>query len=294
MPVDDAQLWAQNRRRVRPDDPAQIVLIGTSRMHMGLQPRMLAIETHRSVVQLAIDGSSPIPVLEELGGDPHFCGIVVCEVFPDWFFTGAAVPDGSAAESYVSHYKCSTPSDVVEEHLALAVQQTLVLRSPLITLRDLLGGLTRARIPHPPYVSEDSDRTEIADFTTADPGELTRWLVDRQHGMPHAATPDELRTTLRRLDQLALRINSRGGRVIFALFPAGKQMLELEDGHWPRAQYWDALARQKSSTAINCRDYPQFIGLRSSDGSHLDGENAARFTRDFGTLLLSVLEGARP
>src|SRR5262245_5037782 len=78
---DGPALWSAYRQRVRtPAGPqAPLVLIGSSRFLLGIDPAVLSRSVGRPVINLAIDGSQPFRVLEDLAADPEFHGVVLCE-----------------------------------------------------------------------------------------------------------------------------------------------------------------------------------------------------------------------
>ncbi|MEY2495127.1 MAG: hypothetical protein QOJ45_1619, partial [Verrucomicrobiota bacterium] len=65
---DTEDLWAQTRRRVEPES---VVLVGDSRAWFDLDLDELERGLTRRPVQLALPGSGPLPVLEDLANDEH-------------------------------------------------------------------------------------------------------------------------------------------------------------------------------------------------------------------------------
>src|SRR5882757_5026598 len=71
------ELWADKRAMVYEPSDKTTVFIGSSRIKFDLAVDTWQKETGRQAVQLAIEGSSPIPVLTDLGNDPRFKGRLV-------------------------------------------------------------------------------------------------------------------------------------------------------------------------------------------------------------------------
>src|SRR5205823_5212146 len=76
---DTADLWAEARRRVEPES---IVIIGDSRAWFDLDLDELERGLGKRPLQLAQGGGCGYPVLEELAGDQHFHGTVICSIVP--------------------------------------------------------------------------------------------------------------------------------------------------------------------------------------------------------------------
>ncbi len=71
-------------------EPAKTtVFIGSSRIKYDLDIDTWQKLTGRHAVQLAIEGSSPMPILTDLGNDPNFHGKLVVDVTEVLFFPGA-------------------------------------------------------------------------------------------------------------------------------------------------------------------------------------------------------------
>ena len=91
--TDDAGLWALARGHVQKDNPHRIVLVGSSRIHLGVDVGTLAesFPDWPRPVQLAIHGSNCLPVLQQLSRDEHFVGIAIVEVKPWSFYAGISL-----------------------------------------------------------------------------------------------------------------------------------------------------------------------------------------------------------
>ena len=82
--------WAQQRQRIDHGEGHKTVLIGSSRVLFDVQlPQWQAITGERPI-QLALEGTSPVPILEDLAADPHFTGRLLIGVAPTLFFSGQA------------------------------------------------------------------------------------------------------------------------------------------------------------------------------------------------------------
>jgi len=162
---DDAGLWVSTRATIRPDDHAEVVAIGSSRVQLGLHLDSFAKAFGRKPVQLAVDGSSCVPTLRDLANDPHFCGTVLMDVTPWAFFNGVLSTDGTAAE-YVRTYHHDSPASAVERRLRAVVQQTLSIDLPGARpgAENVLAWMRARSFPQPQYWEIGPDRSKSADY----------------------------------------------------------------------------------------------------------------------------------
>src|SRR3954464_11955305 len=85
--------WAMQRHRIDDGDGAKTVLIGASRVLFDVQLPVWERATGERPIQLAMEGTSPVPVLEDLANDSHFSGRLLVGVTPHVFFAGAIYRD---------------------------------------------------------------------------------------------------------------------------------------------------------------------------------------------------------
>jgi hypothetical protein len=83
---DDKQAWFINRDKLHRNSDRAIVFFGASRMHQAINVRTAVDSSSHNAVQLAIEGSSSLPVLLYLSSDPHFRGTVVFSIPPAFTF----------------------------------------------------------------------------------------------------------------------------------------------------------------------------------------------------------------
>ena len=82
--------WAQQRRRIDQGEGGKTVLIGSSRILFDVQLPVWEKAAGERPIQLAMEGTSSLPVLEDLAADPQFIGQLVVGVAPSLFFSGFA------------------------------------------------------------------------------------------------------------------------------------------------------------------------------------------------------------
>lgn len=79
--LDSPERWAKERARASQLGEQALILIGGSRIQLGIDLDTLRKETELKPVQLAVDGSSFIPVLKGLAEDPTIRGTVLIDYY---------------------------------------------------------------------------------------------------------------------------------------------------------------------------------------------------------------------
>ena len=83
---DMKELWADKRAMVYEPSDKATVFIGSSRNKFDLDVKTWEKMTGEKVVQLAIEGTCPLPVLSDLANDPKFKGKLMIDVTEGLFF----------------------------------------------------------------------------------------------------------------------------------------------------------------------------------------------------------------
>jgi hypothetical protein len=285
---DDADLWSLARSHVRQDDPSEIVLIGASRLQLGVDPQLLGAKLQcRPPVQLAVDGSSCVPVLEHLSRDPRFSGTVLCEVSPWTFFAGIDIAGGKQAE-YVWHYEQRTAYAGIEETLRCLMQEHLALRLPDVSLKRAIAHVLHRKPLKPSYIVTLPDRSRRADYGQVDVADLRRYREERTRIAGFGSQPPRFAQDLRQLNEMVVRIKARGGRVIFLVMPTSGTVREVEEQRMPRAVYWDQLIEATGAAGIHPADHPE-LQFECPEGSHMDYREAKQFTAALAAIVKPLL-----
>jgi hypothetical protein len=284
---DDWPIWAMVRRDVAGGDGETFVVAGASRIQVGFHPDVYQQATGGRAFILAIDGSSPIPVLADLAADAEFSGTVLCSIIPMFL---AEPDDNGRAAKWVRKTRNQTLSSRLETPLRMVVQQTLAWRYTGLLPGELGPQIIEGSWPQPPYAPMRGDRYRPADFSRADLQKVRQGRIQRERELARRARPlarGPFLKRIERLNRLAVRIEKRGGRVIFIRYPSSGPVRELEEKTWPRSRYWDVFARRSCAVSIHFEDYDSLSGFKCPDGSHLDVTDARRFTRE----LIHIIDG---
>ncbi|HEV2212121.1 MAG TPA: hypothetical protein VGS99_02125, partial [Gammaproteobacteria bacterium] len=166
---DSASQWAAQRERVDRLGPEALVLVGGSRMLLDTDVGVLSRHTRYRPVQLAIDGSSFVPVLADLAADPGVKGTVLVDFDINIL---AAPPERDDAYAYVEDYQYGRDRRLPDFHGSEAFLTDLMhahLRSYADGARPLTSLLARVfkRDPVRQYLFRLPDREEFADYSRA-------------------------------------------------------------------------------------------------------------------------------
>lgn len=279
--VDDKALWAQQRARLERHASDAIVLLGASRVQLGISLDTMRRLFPRHVVgQLAIDGTPPVEVLRDLAADESFRGTVVMGASPAQFERRT----WRSAEPFVEYYHQRwRPDDHLDRHIRSGLQTTLVMLRPDLAVPRLVAGLIRAgELPGPSYLETRTDRSRLADYQNLPDLDTHRHhRIERRRRIARSRSPSPPSEWLRdalAVDAMAQRITKRGGEVTFVRFPTTGEHWEIDQTTYPRAQYWDRFAARASAHTIHFRDVPGMRKLKCPDTSHVDRRDAPRLT----------------
>jgi hypothetical protein len=284
--------WAEQRRRIDAGEGGRTVLIGSSRVLFDVQLPVWERLTGERPIQLAIEGTSPVPVLEDLADDPNFTGHLLVGVAPELFFSGFAYRG-----DVVPYYHAQTPSQRsghwLSQHLLEPVFAFYDPDFAFDTVVKRQAWPARAGIPaHRPVrklmVMQDADRNaHMWRKVEADPkyNALVRNIWDeRLNGPPppSLATPEKLQASIDlqigRAAAAVAKLRARGVRVLFVRPPSNGHYYAFEQKVLPRARTWDVLLRRTGAPGIHFEDYPQLQGYTQPEWSHLSASEATRFT----------------
>ena len=144
------ELWSDKRAMVYESPEKTTVFIGSSRIKYDLDIDTWQKMTGRHAVQLAVEGSSPVPVLEDLGNDTAFRGRLVVDVTEILFFS-MAPPNLERAQTALAWYKGRTPAQRASFALDHALESQFVfLDRDFMSLND--GIAASWKIPDRPGV----------------------------------------------------------------------------------------------------------------------------------------------
>ncbi|GAA0722077.1 hypothetical protein [Dokdonella soli] len=282
--------WVEQRRRIDHGEGGKTVLIGASRVLFDVQLPVWERITGERPIQLALEGTSPLPVLEDLAADPQFTGRLLVGVAPDIFFSGFAYR-GDA----LHYYRAQTPSQRIGDWLSKR------LLEPWLAFYDsdfaLATVIRRQAWPvwpgARPHMSvrklmmQDADRnTTMWRKLETDPAyrDLARsiWAQDFNEPLPNMDTPTKAQKVIdeqiQRAVDAVVKLRKRGVQVLFLRPPSTDVFYAYEQRELPRAKTWDVLLQRTGAPGIHFEDYPELQGYEQPEWSHLSASEAKRFT----------------
>lgn len=296
---DSPALWSDKRSMVYEPAEKATVFIGSSRIKFDLDIDTWQKITGRHAVQLAIVGSSPLPVLKDLASDKNFKGRLVVDVTEPFFFSTA--PGATAdPEGDIHYFKERTPAQKASFELNHVLESRLVfLDKQFLSLN---AGLDKLHIPNRPGVFEfplfpmgfgmvDFDRrSKMTDRFLADTI-LQRqvkniWVFVLELGRKEPPPKvDPLPSILQSIKDATDKIKARGGEVVFLRTPSSGPFRAAELGGFPRSKYWDPLLAVTHCSGIHFDDYPAIAHFVCPEWSHLSSQDAIVFTKELIRIL---------
>jgi hypothetical protein len=291
---DDADLWVQTRVKAVEGGKKVIVLIGDSRMQLGINLDAFREKTGIKPIQLAIMNNSPIPVLRHLAEDSAFIGTIICGITEANLNPTSKSP---IAEEWIRAYdeKDKARTRVFyadfENWLQNLSRRVLVFRSvnlaPHDILRRFLLGLS---IPEP-YLTVHPDRSITGDYTKVNIAEhqKMREEIHRRQLSGRPITVARFLENARKLEELVARIHNKGGRIIFIRLPSGGKIWQMDEAIYPKKKYWDMFAAHTLAVTLHFKDYPDLDRYVLPDGLHLDYRDTLPFTQALAQILANDL-----
>jgi hypothetical protein len=283
--------WAVQRDRIHHGEGGKTVLAGSSRVLFDVQLPVWEHITGERPIQLALEGTSSIPVLEDLAADQQFTGRLLVGVSPDLFFGGFAFR-GSAVKYFHKWSPSQRVGDWISTHwlepyfafydpdFALA---TVLRRQPWpvregmhqeLRVRKLMVQPDEDRNSHMwSKVENDPEYREIARKT---------WAQKFNEPIPGMETPEKAKAKIdEQIDKAAkavIALRARGVQVLFVRLPSAGEFYAYEQKYLPRTQTWDLLLQRTGVHGIHFEDYAELQGYESPEWSHLAASEATRFT----------------
>ena len=283
--------WAEQRRRIDNGEGGKTVLIGSSRVLFDVQLPVWEKITGERPIQLALEGTSSVPVLEDLAADENFTGRLLIGVTPDLFFSGFAyrgdtVPyfhkqppsDRSGLwisqhlfEPFFAFYDPDFALDVVVRRQAWppreGVPQRLRVRKLSVSEADRSTKMWQ-KVENDPDYRAIARKTWAQNFTGPPP--------------PMLNTPEKRQKVrdlqIERAVKAVATLRARGVKLVFIRMPSAGDFYAFEQKAVPRAATWDVLLKRTGAAGIHFEDYPEMQGYELPEWSHLSAAEAARMT----------------
>lgn len=303
--------WIEERFRANSLGAKALVIIGASRIQLGIDLKVLKKNTGLEPVQLAIDGSSPHPLLANLAKDPGFQGNVIVDYYPhaigryddsDIALIKAyeeeaqkpfSFPTGRSIEKLLTrviHDHLRSYSDGANPMLSLEYR-ILGKRPPaqyLVTMPDRSRRADYRKVPMPAYYYARVARTLGLQIDAEAQG-LEALLLQKVKEQVARYNDDEWRKKVGETRELVKAIRKKGGKVVFLGMPSSGMVREIEERRYPKARYWDYFEKHIGASALYSNYIPVLKDFVCPDGSHLDMRDQSQFTENLSRVLSSAL-----
>ncbi|HKE47231.1 MAG TPA: hypothetical protein VKB52_04140 [Rhodanobacteraceae bacterium] len=285
--------WLVQRRRIDAGEGGATVLVGASRILFDTSLPVWEKVAGKRPIQLALEGTSPVPIMENLADDPNFIGRLLVDVSPDIIFTGFKYRG-----SVIPYLRDQTPSQRIGDWLSMTFLEpyvafydpdyalsTVVRRQPF----PVRTGMKPSRMVRKLAVQDLDRNTHMWDKVVHDPDyrALCRsiWAEDFNEPPPDMETPEKSQKVvdgeIARAVAAIDKMRARGVRVVFLRPPSDGEYYAYEQKYLKRADTWDLLLQRSGAPGIYFEDYPELQGYELPEWSHMSPPEAERFTANY-------------
>jgi len=295
---DDSPLWANQRARVYEDPDKAVVFIGSSRIKYDLDIPTWEQLTGKQAIQLAMTGSNPRPVLENLANDINFKGNLVIDVTEFIFFSDAPFY-AEKPSAHINYFKDRTPAQrasfkinhFLESKFVFLDKDQLSIGAKLNTIRIK----NRTGIIPPLVFPLEFERTNFDEQSKMTTAFVTDTSINNKvsniwhmlmSGPPPPPMPDSVLlaiciTVKNDID----KIKARGGNVVFVRTPSSGTVFKGEKMGLPREIFWNRLLKETNCKGFYFADYPVLANMICPEESHLSPQDAIVYTQQLVTQL---------
>jgi hypothetical protein len=288
-------MWASKRKQVYEATPAAPVLIGSSRIKFDIDMETWEKAAGRKPVQLALEGTTPRPLLEDLANDQNFKGNLVVDVTEMLFFT----PSGNYYEERANKNIKSYPKWSLAQQASFRINRFLESNFVFLDEEEKSVGVLMKRLPvprrpgvfpglnfPPEWAYGTFDRQTVMDQRFLKSSAMQKqvqgvWASVGGLSGKRGVGGDTLTAILKSVKTAVDKIKARGGQVLFVRTPSSGPFWEAEKKSFPRELYWDRLLAYTQTPGIHFEDYPALSKYTCPEWSHLSPTDAITFTQDF-------------
>jgi hypothetical protein len=295
---DNDALWANQRARVYEPSAETVVFIGSSRIKYDLDIPTWEKLTGKKAVQLAMAGSNPRPVLEDLANDPDFKGDLIIDVTEILFFSDAPFYAKKPLEN-IRHFHDRTPAqkasfevnDLLESQLVFLDKENLSINAKLTAMQlsnrpgifvmpNFPIGFERTQfseqaVMSPEFVSTPAQQKQMTDI----------WHLLMSGPKPPPMTEAVFMAAVNAVKKNINKIRARGGRVVFVRTPSTGIMSLGEKMAFPKDKFWNRLLKETGCNGFHYADNAILNKLVCAEESHLKPNDAVIYTEQMVNFL---------
>lgn len=299
---DNKALWAENYARLENSNSKDVVLLGSSRVHFDIQLDEWEAETGIRPIMLASDGTTPVPVFEEIVNNSDYNGLVVIGITPGLFFTPNIHETffWNRALEKIKHYHNETYAQKLNHYLSIPMENTFAFLNGNeedwnddIDLKTMLAQINvgdRVHNPVPPFYNfakVDLDRNITMFEKTQTDTAFANTIIKVWNFFGSGAPPAVKEPVIELYNELIPKFEARGGSVIFVRCPSSGGYRIGENMGIPRADFYDDFLKQTNSVGYHFEDYEQLNQFHCPEESHLYTPDAKIFTTDLVKIMLT-------
>ncbi|NMM47308.1 hypothetical protein [Marinigracilibium pacificum] len=288
--VDDTEdLWAEQRAKLDDLDERDVVIIGSSRAHQDINLQLWDSLTGRKPLQLALPGSCPYPILEDIVDNSGFNGLLIIGVAPGLFFLPKEHPwaKGVIGKS-VGYYEKQTYAQKLNHIIYKPFDKSLAyINVEDYSFESLIDGVqfaNRDSVEGPIEWPRMIDIDEFRDSRMTDQFEIDTVLqnqqkaiwskFDREEHYNYDSTREQV--IKQYVDKIEI-FKKRGGRVAFIRPTVSGVYLE-EMKRMPREKYWNELLKETGCVGYHFEDYEEIKDFEPPEWSHFSKKQQRIFT----------------
>lgn len=303
---DTRELWASHRARASALGRDAIIILGSSRIQLGIDLKGLERFSSKKAVQLAIDGSSYLDILDHLAEDQSVRGTILISSNLQKLYSNTR---NERSRNWIKFYDQKYRnlwSPKLEQGLKASVQSISALYANIIPIESLAPILLNNARIRDPYLKTLPSRERNANYSKV---KMPDFYINRvKRNLGYALPPkrykshdefahDVIRIALEhhkereyklenfvQLEMSLVKLKSRGIKVVIIHFPLSGLVETINEIRYPKKK-WDEVTSRLSATFIDYRDYPQ-LRYQLADGSHLDYRQKSDFTKRLATILM--------
>ena len=296
---DGNALWSDKRALVYEPSDKATVFIGASRNKYDIDIDTWQSLTGDHAIQLAIEGNSPLPVLDNLANDNYFKGKLIVDVTEGLFFTNS--PNNiEEPKEHVAYYKKRTPAQCFSFIVNHVLESKFVFLDKFnFSLNALLEKLPCKNRPgvfelpfqfpmefgRITFARQNIMMEKFLTDTTLQNHVKALWDFFRKTNKEPLMTGNKLDSILASVKTDCDKIKARGGQIIFVRTPSSGTVLAAEKIKFPKEKYWERILSVTKCPGIHFEDYPAIAHFECPEFSHLKQTDAIIFTKNLVEIL---------
>ncbi len=292
---DSQARWSSVREVAGTDrDRDAIAILGASRIRAAISLNELERRyPDQAIYPLGYIGRAPCAALQDLAENTEFRGTVIVSLSSNWVDCQAGPNQmHDVVARYHGQWNWARKIDAWASNL---VTQSLVATDPDHSFRSMFKNAIEPATPvlRAKYEITRQNRQLEMDFSRFSQADLAQmqehsvWAFRGRVATDAGLRRERWSAGLDAFNAAIETITARDGQVILVKLPTSGPLVLVEEEAFPRAQFWDEMARRIPATAVlHYQDYPAISSFATPDGNHLDFRDAAAFT----TALFDALE----